>query len=355
MRDRTTPRLTKGEQPSAILSGHEFLADRETELQARLDELEGELASLEEAPDDVQSLEEQVADGLRAVMDALEPSAKALTTYRPTPPPEPEPTQPPAAKALTTYPASRPGARTGTWRRFAAVAALLLALAGAIAVFLLYGLPLVTEITREEPTATTVVLSTATNTPAPAITASPTRPPVTSTPLPSPTIVAPVIPDSPGQAGATVRAETLQIEDVSGTLRLELPLVVMTETVRLVEGTPVLKPVLPSNGAGLHRGSALFGKDGVTIIAVSGTTAPASLWQTRPGDRLTGCNSDGACHDYQVVIAETWDLDRVHQILRDMSLMPWQWPPDRGVLLYVVLDETDAWVVQAQPREGETR
>jgi hypothetical protein len=145
------------------------------------------------------------------------------------------------------------------------------------------------------------------------------------------------------------QAEMLQVMDISGTLKLDLPLAAMAETVRLVDGLPVLQPVLPEAGGGLHRGSAPFGQAGTTVIALPAETAPDSLWQIRPGDRLVGCNTDGKCHDYRVAAAEMWPPDRLRQILA-------AWPVGEGVLLYTAAGEAAAWVVQAEPlREEGTR
>ena len=146
----------------------------------------------------------------------------------------------------------------------------------------------------------------------------------------------------------------MQILDVTGALRLELLLSVMADTVQVVEGMPVLQPVLPASGAGVHRGSGPFGETRNVIIAIPARAAPASLWQTRPGDRLVGCNgstvlttgSDDACHGYLVTAADTWPLGRLHQLLAD-------WPPGDEVLLYTALDESSAWVIQAQPQHQE--
>jgi hypothetical protein len=138
----------------------------------------------------------------------------------------------------------------------------------------------------------------------------------------------------------------VRILETSGTLRLELPLGLMAETVEMVEGVPVLQPVLPTGGAGVHRGSGPFGESGAVIVAAPAEADTQDLAQTRPGDRLVGCNSDGACHDYQVIAADTWPLARLRQLLAS-------WPMGDEVVLYATLDETSAWVVQAQPVHEE--
>lgn len=121
----------------------------------------------------------------------------------------------------------------------------------------------------------------------------------------------------------------------------------MAETIQIVAGTPVLKPLLPAEGAGVYRGSASFGETGLVAILVPEWAAPPGLWQVRPGERLAGCNTDGACYDYRVTVAETWSPDQVRRYLAE-------WPAGGGVLVYVESAETGAWVIQAQLR-GEER
>ena len=119
----------------------------------------------------------------------------------------------------------------------------------------------------------------------------------------------------------------------------------MTETVELVGGVPVLELAPPKHGAGVHRGSVAFGEAGATVIAVPNGEATDDLWQTRPGERLAGCNDDGACYNYRVVAAESWPLDRVRRFVD-------AWLVEDGVWLYLVRD-TDAWVVQARLQREE--
>jgi len=345
MEDKTTPHL-KPEGQQAILSGSSFLTGREAHLQARLDELEAELVSLGDAPDDVESLERQALDALRSLSDLLEPPTPAPA---PAPPPEPIPAL--ASAARTRPRRSAAGSHQRSWRVAAIIVALLVVGLSALFLVWMYGPDLVGD------SALTTTAAQATSTPAPIpptpAVSSPARPPATTTPIPSPTIVAPhpegTRPETPGRTRETIQAETVQIFDISGTLGLELPLTAMTETVRLVDGLPVLQPVLPEAGGGLHRGSAPFGQAGTTVVALPAGTAPDSLWRIRPGDRLMGCNTDGKCHDYRVAAAEMWPLDHLRQFLA-------AWPVDEGVLLYTVADEATAWVIWAEPlREEGTR
>ena len=339
MEDKTTPHL-KPESHGTIVSGSDFLTGREAHLQARLDELETELADLGDVPDDVDGLEHQAHDALRALSDLLEPSIPVPAT---TPPPEPMP---------AFLPPVQPANHRKPWRVVGIVAALLVVALSAFSLIWMYG----PELVGDNSSVTVVAQGTATYTPMPPTptAASPTRPSVTATPIPAPTTVAPIIPEAPVRSREVIQAERVQILDVSGTLRLELPLSVMADTVQIVEGMPVLQPLLPASGAGVYRGSAPFGETGNVIIIVPPEAAPASLWQTRPGDRLVGCNgstvlttgSDDACHDYLVTAADTWPLGRLHQLLAD-------WPPGDEVLLYTALDSSSAWVIQAQPQHQE--
>lgn len=345
MQDRTTPPLAPDGQ-QAILSGSEFLIGREAQLRARLDELEREMAGLESAPDGAEVLEQQTFDGLRALLEALEPPAEPASL------PQPEPALP--------APIPRPDGRRRFWRIVEVVAALLAVALSAFILIRLYGLrspgevpPATTTVSRST---ASVAVSALTHTPAATIaTARPTQPPATSmprptaTPPPAPTVPAPVVTNTSIREGPPVQADMLQATDISGTLILDLPLVAMAETVRLVDGLPVLQSVLPEAGGGLHRGSAPFGQSGTTFIALSAGMAPDSLWQIRPGDRLTGCNTDWKCHDYRVAAAEMWPLDHLRRLVA-------AWPVDQGVLLYTVAGEATAWVVQAEPlREEGTR
>jgi hypothetical protein len=311
------------------------------------------MASLQDAPGDAEALEQHALDGLRALLEVLEPQAE------PAPSPHLQPVQTPQVQPA---PVSPPSGRRRFWRIVEVVAALLAVALSAFILVRLYGLRL-----SEAPEATAVTLrstralepwaqraaSEAVSTPTHALamtaTTHPPQPPATSTPRPTPTIPAPVVVDIPARDGPELQAEMLQVMDVSGALCLELQLTAMTETVQLVEGMPVLQPVLPSAGGGLHRGSAPFGGAGTTVIAIPSGTTPDSVWRIRPGDRLIGCNTNGACHDYRVAAAEMWPLARLRQLLAT-------WSPDEGVLLYMVLDVATAWVVQAEPlREEGTR
>jgi hypothetical protein len=333
MEDKTTPHL-KPEGHQAILSGSDFLTSREAHLQAQLNELEAELASLGDAPDDVAGLEQQAFDALRALSDLLEPTTTVAAT---TPPPEP---------TSAFLPSVQPANHRKPWRVAGIVAVLLVVALSAFSLVWMYE----PELVGDNSTVTVVAQDTATYTPMPPTptAASPTRPSVTATPIPAPTTVAPIIPEAPVRSREVIQAERVQILDVSGTLRLELPLGVMADTVQIVEGMPVLQPLLPASGAGVHRGSASFGETGNVIIAIPPEAASPSLWQTRPGDRLVGCNSGETCYDYQVTAADTWPLERLRQLLAN-------WPPGDEVLLYAALDESSAWVIQAQPQQQEGR
>jgi hypothetical protein len=339
MEDKTTPHL-KPEGHQAILSGSDFLTDREAHLQARLDELEAELADLEDVPDDIESLEQQAFDALRALSDLLEPTVPAPSTDSP---PEPMP---------TLLPPVQPANHRKLWHVAGIVVLLVVVALSAFSLIWIYG----PELVGDHSPVTVVAQGTATYTPMPPTptAASPTRPSVTATPIPAPTTVAPTIPEAPVRSREVIQAERVQILDVSGTLRLELPLSVMADTIQIVEGMPVLQPLLPTSRAGVHRGSTPFGVTGNVIIAIPARAAPASLWQTRPGDRLVGCNSDDACHDYMVTAADTWSLERLHQLLRSTaSYAVADWPPGDEVLLYAATDESSAWVIQAQPENQE--
>jgi hypothetical protein len=330
MEEKTTPHL-KPEGHQAIVTGSEFLTDREAELQARLDELDAELAGLGDAPDDAEGLERQALDALRSLSDLLEP-----------PIPVPATTSPEAMPAFP--PAVQPANRRKPWRVAGIVVVLLVVALSAFSLIWMYG----PELVGDNSPATAIVQSTATHPPMlpTSTTFSPTRPPATLTPIPSPTIVAPTIPETPGQTRKVIQAELVQILDITGTLRLELPLSIMADTVQAVEGMPVLQPVLPASGAGVHRGSAPFGETGNVIIAIPAGAVTVSLWQTRPGDRLVGCNSDDARYEYQVIMADTWPLGRLHQLLMN-------WPPGNEVLMYTATDESSTWVIQAQPATQE--
>lgn len=342
MEDKTTPHLNP-EGHQAILKGSDFLAGREAHLQARLNEIEAELVDLGDVPDDVEALEQQVLDSLRTLSELLEPPAPVPA------PTSPSEAMPPFLPAMQTRRGrSEAVRRRKFWRVVGIVALLLVAVLSAFSLLWLYG----PELVRENGPATPIVQATTSHKPLPPspTIATPTQPRATETPIPSPTISAPY-PEAtrsgaPLRHREIIRAELAQILDVSGTLRLELPLSVMTDTVQIVEGMPVLRPVLPANGAGVYRGSAPFGETGNVIIACLAGATPASLWHTRPGDRLVGCNSDGDCHDYQVAAADTWPLDRLHHLLAN-------WPLDGDVLLYAALDESSAWVIQAQPQRQE--
>jgi len=345
MEDKTTPHLGFEEQ-GAILSGSEFLTGRETQLKLRLGELEEELKHLEDATDDVQALEGQATDALRALFDLLEPETRT----------SPATVQPLDSKAMRAE-ASQPmvvrqmNTRRRFWRLMEVAAALLILVLSAFVLVRLYGPDLfggesqvtatvaLTPTTRASavPTATRPARQTATPAPLPS-----------ATPLPSPTLLAPVIVDEGSWTEKTSCAETLRFLDGLGTSRLELPLTVMAETIQRVAGSPVLRPLLPSEGAGLYRGSAPFGGAGLTAILVPAQAAPPDLWQVRPGERLVGCNTDGTCHEYRIVLAETWPLDQVRQVLEE-------WPADGGVLVYTAADETSAWVIQAQLQREEGR
>ena len=331
MEDKTTPHL-KPEGHQAILSGSDFLTGREAHLRARLNELEAELADLGDVPDDVEGLEQQALDALRALSDLLEPTT---TVPARTSSPEPMP---------AFLPPVQPANHRKPWRVAGIVAVLLVVALSAFSLIWMYE----PELVGGNSPVTVVAQGTATYTPMPLTptAASPTRPSVTATPIPAPTTVAPIIPEAPVRSREVIQAERVQILDVSGTLCLELPLSVMPDTVQVVEGMPILQPVLPASGAGVHRGSGPFGETGNVIITIPAEAAPPSLWQTRPGDRLVGCNSNDACHDYQVTAADTWPLERLHQVLAN-------WPPGNEVLLYSVTDESRAWVIQAQPANQE--
>lgn len=345
MEDKTTPHLGL-EQQGAILSGSEFLTGRETQLKLRLGELEEELKHLEDMTDDVQALEGQAADALRALFDVLEPETR--TSPAAVQPPDPKLMR---AEALQPVAVSQTNRRRRFWRLMEIAAALLILVLSAFVLVRLYGPDLfggesqatatvsLTPTTRASavPTATQSARQTATPAPLPS-----------ATPLPSPTFPAPVIVDKGSWTEKTSCAETLRFLDGLGTSRLELPLTVMAETIQSVAGSPVLRPLLPAGGAGLYRGSDPFGGAGLTAILVPAQAAPPDLWQVRPGERLVGCNTDGTCHEYRIVLAETWPLDQVRQVLAE-------WPVDGGVLVYTAADETSAWVIQAQLQQQEGR
>lgn len=342
MEDRTTPHLGIEEHAArmapAILTGSEFLTGREAQLRRRLAELEEEWMDLEDVTDDVQALEGQAADALRALFDVLEPPA-------PKPGPEPEPAPEPQPAALA------PGnARRKLWRGLEVGAALLILALSAFVFVRLYGpdlwhaAPQATRAALPVPTDTALVLPAATG--AVRETATPAPVPSDTPPLPT-AIPAPVVRGSGKWTDRTAGAETLRFPDASDAGQLELPLSMMAETIQTVDGSPVLKPLLPAEGAGLYRGSAAFGEAGLVAILVPERTAPRDLWQVRPGERLIGCNTDGTCYDYRVTVAETWSPDQVRQYLAE-------WPDEGGVLIYVESDETSAWVIQAQLR-GEER
>lgn len=342
MEDRTTPHLGIEEHAArmapAILTGNEFLTGREAQLRRRLAELEEEWMDLEDVTDDVQALEGQAADALRALFDVLEPAAP-----KPGPEPEPAPEPQPAAVAPTS-------ARRKLWRGLEVGAALLI-LALSVFVFVrLYGpdlwheAPQATRAALPGPTATALALPTAAR--GVRQTVTPTPSPSAAPPLPT-TIPAPVITGRGSWTERTAGAETLRLPDASGDGQLELRLSVMAETIQTVAGSPVLKPILPPEGAGLYRGSAPFGEAGLVAILVPERAAPPGVWQVRPGERLAGCNADGTCYDYRVTLAETWSLNQVRQFLAE-------WPAGGAVLVYVESGETSAWVIQAQLR-GEER
>jgi len=341
MEDRTTPHMGSEEHASrmapAILTGNEFLTGREAQLRRRLAELEEEWMDLEDVTDDVQALEGQAADALRALFDVLEPAA-------PMPGPAPAPEPQPAALAPTS-------ARRKLWRGLEVGAALLILALSAFVFVRVYGpdlwhaapqatraaaLPVPTTTALALPAATRAARETATT--AQAISPTPSLPTA---------IPAPVVRGSGSWTDRAAGAVTLRLPDASGTRQLELPLSVMAETIQIVAGTPVLKPLLPAEGAGVYRGSASFGETGLVAILVPEWAAPPGLWQVRPGERLAGCNTDGACYDYRGTVAETWSPDQVRRYLAE-------WPAVGGVLVYVDSGETSAWVIQAQLR-GEER
>jgi hypothetical protein len=345
MEDKTTPHLGL-EQQGAILTGSDFLAGREAQLRLRLGELEEELKHLEDATDDIQTLEGQAADALRALFDVLEPETG-------TSPATIQPLDPKGMPAEVSQPmvVRQMNRRKRFWRLMEIAAALLVLALSTFVLVRLYGpnlfgsesqataTVLLTPTTRASavPTATRPARQTATPAPLPS-----------ATPLPSPTLPAPVVVDEGSWTERTICAETLRFLDGLGTPRLELPLTVMAETIQSVAGAPVLKPLLPSEGAGLYRGSAPFGEAGLTAILVPAQAAPPDLWQVRPGERLVGCNTDGTCYEYRIVLAETWLLDQVRQVLAE-------WPADGGVLVYTAADELSAWVIQAQLQREEGR
>jgi hypothetical protein len=349
MEDRTTPHLGIEEHAArmapAILTGNEFLTGREAQLQRRLAELEEELMHLEDVTDDVQALEGQAADALCALFDVLEPAARTTTVARPQPGSEPAPAPEPQPTALA------PGsARRKLWRALEVGAALLILALSAFVFMRLYGpdlwhaAPQATRVALPVPTVTASALPTATG--ALRETITPTPSPSAAPPLPT-AFPAPVVTRRGSWTDRTTGAGTLRLSDASDAGQLELPLSMMAETIQTVAGSPVLKPLLPAEGAGLYRGSVPFGEAGLVAILVPERAAPPDLWQVRPGERLAGCNTDGTCYDYRVTLAETWSLDQVRQFLAE-------WPADGGVLVYVESGETGAWVIQAQLR-GEER
>lgn len=352
MEDKTTPYL-QPDGHQTVLTGSDFLAGREAHLQARLDELDAELAALGDVPDNVESLERQALDALRAISDLLDPPRPAVA---PSPAAETTPAPLPPSEALP----ERRGA--AQHRRVWLVAGIVLALAITALAAILIAWTVGLKLPGRDNRSTVVVLSTATHTATPPTetTVRPTRAPATATPIPSPTVVIPqpvgAGPDVPIQTRGVIRAEAVQILDVTGTLRLELPLSLMAVSVQVVEGVPVLQPVLPTSGAGVFPGSTPFGEIGAMLAAVPREAVPAGLWQVRPGDRLVGCNSDGACHDYRATAAGTWPLERLRQMLPGVISRA---ATDRlvsgTVLLYTPLDESSAWVVEARLQQEEER
>ncbi|HNR97650.1 MAG TPA: hypothetical protein PKH89_11895, partial [Anaerolineae bacterium] len=247
-------------------------------------------------------------------------------------------------------------------RRVWLVAGIVLALAITALAAILIAWTVGLKLPGRDNRSTVVVLSTATHTAAPptGTTTRPMRAPATATPIPSPTVVIPqpvgAGPDVPIQAREAVQPEAVQILDVTGTLRLELSLSLMAVSVQVVEGIPVLQPVLPTSGAGVFPGSTPFGERGAMLAAIPREAVPAGLWQVRPGDRLLGCNSDGACHDYRATAAGTWPLERLQQMLPGVVSHA---ATDRLVsgtlLLYTPIDESSAWVVEARLQQEEER
>ena len=202
MEDRTTPHLGIEEHAArmapAILTGNEFLTGREAQLRRRLAELEEEWMDLEDVTDDVQALEGQAADALRALFDVLEPAA-------PKPGPEPVPAPEPQTAGLA------PGnARRKLWRVLEVGAALLILALSAFVFVRLYGpdlwhaAPQATRVALPVPTATASALPTATG--AVRKTATPAPVPSDTPPLPT-AIPAPVVSDSGGWTDRTAGAE----------------------------------------------------------------------------------------------------------------------------------------------------
>lgn len=353
MADKNTPHLKTDEQQT-ILTGSDFLTGREAQLQGRLDELQAELAGLGEVPGDVESLERQALDALRTLSDLLEPPASS-----PAPTTLPMPT-PPLPSIVRAEHQRRP------WRVAGIVAVLVVAALAAAFLIWTYARDAVggnspaTAVVRVVATQSFVPTAPTrtTNSARPSATAAPILPAATAAPRSERPHVEP-----PARIGDIVQAEVVQVLDVSGTLRVELSLSIMADTIQVSEGVPVLQPVLPASGAGLYRGSAPFGVTGGVIVAVPAGSVLESLWLTRPGDRLLGCNSDHTCHDYHVIAAETWLLDRLHQLLRSTpapsgaeraaSYAVSDWRPGDEVLLYTAFDETSAWVIRAHPLQGE--
>ena len=350
MEDKTTPHL-QPDGHQTVLTGSDFLAGREAHLQARLDELDAELAALGDVPDDVESLERQALDALRALSDLLDPPQPAAA---PAPAVETMPAPLPASDAL---PERR---RVARHRRAWLVVGIVLVLAITTLAVILIAWTVGPRLPGREDGPTAVVLATVTHTAAPptGTTARATRAPATATLSPSPTVVVPqpvgAGPGVPIQIREAVQAETVQILDVTGTLRLELPLSLMAVSVKGGEGVPVLQPVLPTSGAGVFPGSTPFGERGDVLAAIPREAVPAGLWQARPGDRLVGCNSDGACHEYRVTAAGAWPLERLLQLLPGIASHA---ATDRftsaTVLLYTPIDESSAWVVEARQQQKE--
>jgi hypothetical protein len=330
---RPTPFLGEPGNSDPVLANAGFLVAREAELQARLAAVDAELAGLADAPDDLAVLEQQAADWLGTLLGLLDrPDLETRTALTPTPQPE-RPLSLPAAAA------PRRQRRAGLILAGLALAAVLLATAG----YLFWQNSRALPTRRETATATmeAMISNTAALVATLPATVSPMPTPPTATPPPSPIPAAPIV------LGRAEQAETVRIASAAGDLRLELPLATMTETIQLAGDIPVLQPVAPASGAGLHRGSAPFGQEGPISILVPAAVAPPGLWQTRPGDVLTGCNTDQACYDYRITTAETWPLDRLHRALQDRPAGP-------DVLLYTI-HESEAWVVQAQLQQEEPR
>lgn len=342
----------------AIQVGTEFLATKEAQIQSRLARLENDLAGSEDLPD-AHLLADQAADALQALLDLLKPESPGLPPVAATakeavlrragaPATSPAARSTPAPTPLDVSPPA-PRQRGLRMALGLALVAWLITLAGfAWLLWRQAGVPATT------PTVvTTVLVSPSSETPGRETQSAEAAFPATIQPggeLPTATLLPANPPRSPSIPGAEAkiveiaRAVQLQIPDDSGAGFLQISLAIMAERIHIDDGRPVLGVELPVMGGGLYRASVPFGEEGSTVIALPAGIGPDNLQTIRPGDRLAGCNTDERCYDYRVTAAETWDGDRLAQVLT-------AWPYDLNLLIYTKLEGGDAWIIQAELEE----